>query len=61
MGEADDGTSVCDPDARVWGFDNLYLAGNGVVPTPLTCNSPLTGMVTAVRAARAMTAKLRRG
>lgn len=54
MGEADDGTSVCDPEGRVWGFDNLYVAGNGVVPTAVVCNSTLTGMITAVRAARAV-------
>lgn len=57
MGTVDDGTSVCDPDCRVWGFDNLYVAGNGVIPTPLTCNSTLTGMTTAVRAARSVTAR----
>lgn len=54
MGEIDDGTSVCDTDCRVWGFANLYVAGNGVIPTPLACNSTLTGMTTAVRAARAV-------
>lgn len=54
MGPVDDGTSVCDPDGRVWGFDNLYLAGNGVVPTALTCNSTLTGATLAVRTARAI-------
>jgi choline dehydrogenase-like flavoprotein len=54
MGLVDDGQSVCDTDGRVWGFDNLYVAGNGVLPTALACNSTLTGMVTAVRAARAV-------
>ncbi|MFB6671863.1 GMC oxidoreductase [Streptomyces sp. NPDC056390] len=53
MGSENDGTSVCDPNARVWDFANLYLAGCGVVPTALACNSTLTGAVTAVRAARA--------
>jgi len=53
LGAADDGTSVCDPHGRVWQFDNLYLAGNGVVPTAVVANVTLTGAVTAVRAARA--------
>jgi C-glycoside oxidase len=52
-GLVDDGESVCDPSGRVWGFDNLYVAGNGVVPTALACNATLTGMITTVRAARA--------
>jgi choline dehydrogenase-like flavoprotein len=58
MSDTDDGTGVCDPNGRVWGFDNLLLAGNGVVPTALACNSTLTGMITAVRAARAISSEL---
>ncbi|MGW3424064.1 GMC oxidoreductase [Streptomyces phaeochromogenes] len=53
-GPVDDGTSVCGPDGRVWGYDNLYLAGNGVIPTAMAANVTLTGAVTAVRAARAV-------
>lgn len=56
-GTADDGTSVCDPAGRVWGFDNLYVAGTGVIPTAMAANVTLTGAVTAVRAARAVTAR----
>jgi choline dehydrogenase-like flavoprotein len=56
-GIADDGTNVCDPDGRVWGYDNLYVAGNGVIPTAMAANVTLTGAVTAVRAARAVAAR----
>ena len=58
MGTHDDGTSVCDTEGRVWGMQNVFVAGNGVVPTPLTANSTLAGMVTAVKAARAVSAAL---
>ena len=61
MGPADDGTSVCDVDGAVWGWDGLYVAGNGVIPTAITCNSTLAGMVTAVRTARAALDRLALG
>lgn len=53
-GETDDGASVCDPEGRVWGWQNLFVAGNGVIPTPVVANATLTGAITAVRAARAL-------
>ena len=58
MGAADDGTSVVGPDGRVWGFENLSLAGNGVIPTALTCNATLTGATISVRIARALSSRL---
>jgi choline dehydrogenase-like flavoprotein len=58
MGERNDGTSVCTPDGQVWGIDGLYVAGTGVIPTPIVCNATLTGVITAVRAARAVAARL---
>ncbi len=57
-GTADDGTSVCDPDGRVWGLTNLFVAGTGVIPTPVVANATLTGAITAVRAARAAVDRL---
>lgn len=58
MGPVDDGTSVVDTDGRVWGFGNLFLAGNGVIPTALTCNSTLTGATLSIRIARALVESL---
>jgi choline dehydrogenase-like flavoprotein len=57
-GATPDGTNVCAPDGRVWGYNNLFLAGTGVIPTPMVCNVTLTGTITAVRAARATIALL---
>ncbi|MEK6344699.1 MAG: GMC oxidoreductase, partial [Curtobacterium sp.] len=60
MGASDDGTSVCDTQARVWGYDNLFLGGNGVISSPLACNPTLTSVSLAVRGARAASRELLR-
>ena len=52
MGASDDGTSVCGPDSEVWGVPGLFVAGNGVIPTPTACNPTLTSVALAVRGAR---------
>lgn len=58
IGQSDDGGSVCDRDGRVWGFENLFLGGNGAIPTPTGGNPTLTSVALVIRAARQVAAAL---
>jgi choline dehydrogenase-like flavoprotein len=60
MGADDDGTSVCDRRGEVWGASGLFVGGNAVIPTALTCNSTLTAAALAVRTAAAIVERMRR-
>ncbi len=51
MGATDDGTSVVDKDLRVWGMDNLFVAGCGVIPNMTAANPTLAAVALASRSA----------
>jgi choline dehydrogenase-like flavoprotein len=58
MGASDDGESVCDSYCRVWEINNLYVGGNGVIPTSTAANPPVTNVALAYRAATQLAATL---
>jgi choline dehydrogenase-like flavoprotein len=46
--DADDRRGVTDPQGRVHGFDNLYLATLGRIPAPVAVNPTLTAVALAL-------------
>lgn len=59
MGDAEDGTSVADPWSRVWGYENLLVGGNALIPTATAMNPTLMSVAIAVRGARKAAERLR--
>ena len=48
MSAENDGSGVADYRGRVWGFENLRLATNGLVPTRMAVNPTLTGVALSI-------------
>ena len=57
---AEPAQGVVDPDCRVWGIDNLYVAGSSVFPTNGHVNPTLSIVALAVRLADHLRTDLRR-
>ncbi|KAI0031186.1 putative pyranose oxidase [Vararia minispora EC-137] len=52
LGQDEKNESVADYNSLVWKTMNLYVAGNGIIPTPFAANPTLTSMALAIRSAK---------
>ena len=50
---------MADTHSRVYNFKNLYVGGNGVIPTGFGANPTLTSMGYAIRACESIIEKLK--
>ncbi|KAJ6600287.1 putative pyranose oxidase [Mycena vulgaris] len=57
----DKGKTVANFNSQVWNFSNLFVGGNGTIPTPFGANPTLTSMCLALRAAHKIAQSLERG
>jgi choline dehydrogenase-like flavoprotein len=54
MGTADDGTSCVDVSGRLWRYENIYVAGNAILPTSNAGNPTLTTVALGLATANAI-------
>ncbi|KAJ7304641.1 putative pyranose oxidase [Mycena albidolilacea] len=55
------GKTVANFNSQVWNFSNLFVGGNGTIPTPFGANPTLTSMCLALRAAYKIAQSLKDG
>ncbi|OBZ66463.1 Pyranose 2-oxidase [Grifola frondosa] len=54
----DQNTTVADTNCKIWNFNNLYVGGNGVIPTGFGANPTLTSICYAIKSSEAIIAQL---